>query len=121
MSIESILFFILALFVWGLSAAARWFQEQVNRRSTDGLEFEPIEWSSDPELETAPNVQTLKAPVLKKQPSRPIPDRRRIVSEPKPVHRFGLDKPQTLRQGIILMTVLGPCRALESPNDTRSF
>lgn len=121
MSIESILFFVLALFVWGLSAAARWFQEQVNRRSTDGLEFEPIDWSSSPELEAVPNVQTLEAPVLKKQPSRPIPDRGRAVSQPKPGHRFGLDKPQTLRQGIILMTVLGPCRALESPKDSNAF
>lgn len=121
MSMESILFFILALFVWGLSAAARWFQEQVNRRSTDGLEFEPIEWSSDPELETVPNVQTLEAPVLKKQPSRPIPDRGSLVRQKKTGNRFGLAKPQTLRQGIILMAVLGPCRALEPPKDSNSF
>jgi len=121
MSIESILFFILALFVWGLSAAARWFQEQVNRRSTDGLEFEPIEWSSEPELEPVPNVQTLEAPVLKKQPTRPMPDRGSLVRHQKTVNRVGLDKPETLRQGIILMTVLGPCRALESRKDSNTF
>lgn len=119
MSIESILFFILALFVWGLSAAARWFQEQMNRHSTDGIEFEPIDWSSEPELEPVPKVQSLEAPILKKQPSRPIPERGSLVRQQKTVNRFGLDKPQTLRQGIILMTVLGPCRALESSSDTR--
>jgi len=118
MSVDSIIFFVLALIVWGLSVAARWFQEQMQKQSTDGIEFEPIDWSSGSEREPVPNVQTQETPVPKEQPSPPIiPDRRGMIRQKGMVSRLGLGRPQTVRRGIILMTVLGPCRALEKSDE----
>lgn len=121
MSMESIIFFVLALFVWGLSAVARWFQEQMGRNSTDGIEFEPIDWSSNLESELPP--VPLEPPIAPQQeqlhPSPPV--RREMFVKKEPIKRFGLGRPQTLRQGIILMTVLGPCRALEPSKDSIAF
>ena len=121
MSAETIIFFVLALMVWGLSVGARWFQEQMKKNSTDGMEFEPIDWSSSAELEAAPQAQPLVATDEHQQSKHLTPNRWGVVTRKETVRRFGLDRPQTLRQGIILMTVLGPCRALESSNDSRLF
>jgi len=121
MSVESIIFFLLALFVWGISVAARWFQEQMNSRSTDGIEFEPIDWSSSSDFEAESQSAPLVQPEVH-QRLRPLPSvPKNTVPRKELVKRFGLDRPQTLRQGIILMTVLGPCRALEPSKDSRSF
>ncbi len=121
MNVDSIIFFILVLFVWGLSVAARWFQEQMRKHSTDGIEFEPIDWSSGPELETVPTVQAPETPVLQELPVHSISDQNGHVRRNKVIRRFGLGNRQTFRQGIILMTVLGPCRALEPSNETKPF
>lgn len=118
MSVESIIFFVLALFVWGLSAVARWFQDQMQKRSTDGLEFEPIDWSPHPGFEEAPKGEAL-LPLSELQQTSPsaASDRRKIDRPKRSAIRLGLGRSQTVRQGIILMTVLGPCRAMEKPNE----
>ncbi|MDT7044081.1 hypothetical protein [Candidatus Nitronereus thalassa] len=122
MSVESIIFFLLALFVWGLSVAGRWLQEQMQKHSTDGVEFEPIEWSPQPEFEEAPKVPPAEAasPLEEPPPRPPVTSQSQNVRTTT-LRRLGLGSPQTLRQGIILMTVLGPCRALESSSDRRTF
>jgi len=121
MSAETIIFFVLALMVWGLSVGARWLQEQMGKNSTDGMEFEPIDWSSSAELEAVAKGEGFVPPDQPQQPSLSTSDRSRMVGQKKSVRRFGLGSPQTLRHGIILMTVLGPCRALELPNNSKPF
>jgi hypothetical protein len=124
MSVESIIFFLLALFVWGLSVAARWVQEQMQRHSTDGIEFEPIEWFPQPEAAEVSRIPSLEelGPWEEPQPkSSPTVKASKIVRHKKTIRRLGLGSPKTIRQGIILMTVLGPCRALESSSDVRTF
>ncbi|MFB3146550.1 MAG: hypothetical protein ACE1ZO_05440 [Nitrospirales bacterium] len=116
---ESIIFFVLALMVWGLLVGARWMKEQMDKASYEGA---PIEWSSRSALELSPAEETL---VLGQEQQSPTPvstDRSRM-SRPKKNfrRRLGLENPQNLRQGIILMTVLGPCRALEQPNNSKPF
>jgi len=118
MSMESIIFFVLALMVWGLLVGARWMKEQMDKASYEGA---PIEWSSSSALELSPTEETL---VLGQEQQSPTPvstDRSRTSRQKNIRRRLGLEHPQNLRQGIILMTVLGPCRALEQPNDSKSF
>lgn len=120
MSTESIVLFLLALLVWGLSVGAKWLQEQMERHTTDGIEMEPIEWPAPPEIEAISEPQMVRSgqPQL---PTPSAPDRGSRVRQKKMTKRLGLGNPQTLRQGMILMTVLGPCRALEQPSDSRPF
>ena len=118
MSMETIIFFVLALMVWGLSVGARWMKEQMDKASYEGA---PIEWSSRSALELSPTEETL---VLGQEQQSPTPvstDRSRTRRQKNIRRRLGLENPQNLRQGIILMTVLGPCRALEQPNSSRPF
>ncbi len=121
MSVESIVFFVLVLFFWGAAVAARWLQEQFAKHTTDGREFEPILWSSGPDNEAVPDAESPVPPDEQKHPGPTTLNLSRTVPQKKRIRQLGLHNPQTLRQGIILLAVLGPCRALEPPNDTRSF
>jgi hypothetical protein len=118
MSMESIIFFGLALMVWGLSVGARWMKEQMDKASYEGA---PIEWSSRSALELSPTEETLVLGQKQQSPTPVSTDRSRTFRQKNIRRRLGLAHPQNLRQGIILMTVLGPCRALEQPNDSKSF
>ncbi len=121
MSRESLIFFFLVLAVWGLSVAARWLQAQMEKHSTDGIEFEPIEWSPGSIVEPAQESESFVMPDQGQPSSAPPVDRTLLVRPKRPKMRLGLGNPQTLRQGIILMTILGPCRALEPSNDLKPF
>jgi len=118
MSMETIIFFVLALLVWGLSVGARWMKGQMDKASYEGA---PIEWSSRSALELSPTEETLVLGQEQQSPTPVSPDRSRTSRQKNIRRRLGLENPQNLRQGIILMTVLGPCRALEQPNDSKSF
>jgi len=118
MSMESIIFFVLALMVWGLSVGARWMKEQMDKASYDG---EPIEWSSSSTLEVSPTEGLAALSEEGQSHTSVSTDRSRTIRRKNIRRRLGLENPQNLRQGIILMTVLGPCRALEQPNNSRPF
>ncbi len=118
MSMESIIFFVLALMVWGLSVGARWMKGQMDKASYEGA---PIEWSSSSALEVSPTEETLVQGEEGQSHPSVSPDRSRTSRHKNIRRRLGLENPQNLRQGIILMTVLGPCRALEQPNSSRPF
>ncbi len=118
MSMETIIFFVLALMVWGLSVGARWMKEQMDKASYEGA---PIEWSSSSALEVSP-TEGLSALSEEGQSHTSDSTARGRKSRQKNIRRrLGLKNPQNLRQGIILMTVLGPCRALEQPNNSKPF
>lgn len=121
MSWESLILFVLALFVWGISVAGRWLQEQMAKTSSSGNEFEPIEWSPHPEFEEMTRGEALALLDGLQQKNSPTFIPSQIIRQKKTVRRLGLGRPQTLRQGIILMTVLGPCRALEQSKDSTPF
>lgn len=119
MSMESIIFFVLALIVWGLSVGARWMKEQMDKASYDG---EPIEWSSTSSALELSSTEENLALDEEGQSHTPVSTDRSRTSRQKNIRRrLGLEHPQNLRQGIILMTVIGPCRALEQPNNSRPF
>ena len=121
MSRESLIFLIVILAVWGISIAARWLQEEIERGTTDDTEFEPIE--KYPGLETEPVSKPETLAPLEATKHRPSPalDQEKQTHQRKLSNQLGLESTQTLRQGIILMTVLGPCRANEPISTIRSF
>ncbi len=77
------------------------------------------DWGRPPEVEAAPELRPVVKPALKSEPARsqsgpaigairpPIPSERRHARHHMFQHR------RALREGIVMLTVLGPCRALQ--------
>ena len=59
MSRESLIFLLVVLAIWGLSVAARWLQEEIEKNTTNEIEFEPIEESPSLETESVSKSKTL--------------------------------------------------------------
>jgi hypothetical protein len=114
---ESLVFFAVLLFLSGLALTIRWLNERIRRdiafRDLKDLCL-PGEDSREQHDRTAPKITKI-SPSKPKHPSQEfIPTtspKRRTASQPRLRNRADL------RQGIVIMTVLGPCRALEHPDD----
>jgi hypothetical protein len=114
MSRESLIFLLVVLAVWGLSVAARWLQQEIERSTADEIKFEPDKGSLRLEQPIS-TIETTK-PLL---PS--VPEEEKQTRQKKLSNQLGLDNIQKVRHGIILMTVLGPCRANDPINTLRYF
>jgi len=117
MSIESLMFFIVLLFLSLLGLAVRWFNEKI-RRDIALSDLKDLFLPSDDarEQEEPGETETRTTPPSKPKP--PIPTSRPTTTPKlRTAGRFRLRNKADLRQGIIIMTVLGPCRALERPED----
>ena len=121
MSRESLIFLLVVLAVWGLSVAARWLQEEIERGTTDDTEFEPIEKYPSLETESVSKPETLAPLEATKHRPSPALDQEKQTHQRKLSKQLGLDSMQKMRNGIILMTILGPCRANEPISTIRSF
>jgi len=121
MSRESLIFLLVVLAVWGLSVAARWLQEEIEKNTTNEIEFEPIEESPSLETESVSKSKTLAQFEANKPLPSPTLDQEKKTHQRKLSNQLGLDSKQKMRQGIILMTILGPCRANNPINTIRSF
>jgi Na+-transporting methylmalonyl-CoA/oxaloacetate decarboxylase gamma subunit len=117
MSIEALMFLIVFLFLSLLVLAVRWFNEKIRRDiALSGLKdlFLPSDDAREQQEGGVSEARTTSP----SKPKQPLPTfsptstpKRRTAS------RFRLRNKADLRQGIIIMTVLGPCRALEHPDD----
>ncbi len=126
MSIESIVFFFILLFLSLLALAIRWLHERIRRE---------IAYRGLKDL-FGPDEETPEEPSPEKKPERKKPEPTRISQKPMPpIETPGgpisrkrrtlrslprLRTPADLRNGIILMTILGPCRALEHQREDYS-
>lgn len=121
MNIESLVLFAVLLFLSLLALGIRWLNEKI-KRDIALKDLKDLFLPSD-----EPQAPPGRVPP---QPTRmahkPIPP----ILPPKstsPLHgrgawrRLRVHNRSDLRQGIIIMTVLGPCRALETTRDDRSF
>ena len=112
MSIEPFIYLTVFLFLTLLTFFARWLnekiQEEINRREILGSSEKPGEASAL----GAPQATTK----LREEPistlSRPTSPRKR-----RAVLKISLHNETDLRQGIVLMAVLGPCRAFTPPTE----
>lgn len=117
MSIEALVSFIVFLFLALVALAIRWLNERIRRdialRDLKDLFLPSHDSRKQPDRE-APDATKASAlkPQQPKQTFRPtMAPKRRTAS------RLRLRNKADLRQGIIIMTVLGPCRALQHPDD----
>jgi hypothetical protein len=117
MSIEALVSFIVFLFLALVALAVRWLNERI-RRDIALKDLKDLFLPSD----DAPQQPDREAPdITKTFPSKPQQPKQtfRPTMSPKrrTASRLRLRHKADLRQGIIIMTVLGPCRALEHPDD----
>jgi hypothetical protein len=112
MTPEQLVLFVLVVLAWLGGALLRWLRgraeppappEERRRREPPGLRY-PVE---EAVVAPAPLAPRAPAPAL---PPRAPGDRRR---------RVFVAGPGDLRRAIVLMTVLGPCRALEREHSER--
>ncbi|GJL68735.1 MAG: hypothetical protein NPIRA06_13700 [Nitrospirales bacterium] len=117
MSIESLVFFAVLLFLSGLALAIRWLNERIRRdiafKNLKDL-FLPSNNAHDQGApEAADNTKTSQT-----KPQQPVlPFRPTTSPKRRTASQLRLRNRADLRQGIVIMTVLGPCRALQHPDD----
>lgn len=113
MSIEALVSFTVFLFLSLLVLAIRWLNEKL-RGDISLRDLFPSD-DSRPQREGGVTETLRTSPSKQKQPRQKsgptIPPERRAGSH------LRLHNKADLRQGIIIMTVLGPCRALQHPDD----
>lgn len=115
---ESLVFFAVLLFLSGLALAIRWLNERIRRdiafKNLKDL-FLPSNDAHDQGDRSRATDTTKTSQTKPKQPVQQfIPTtspKRRTASQ------LRLRNRADLRQGIVIMTVLGPCRALQHPDD----
>ncbi len=107
-SIESLSFIAIVLLVWMIANIGSWLREQIERYARHQEEFEvreavpsfPATGSGQPEGVTAASPEIIS-------PRAAVPE--------SPTHpaRLRYRSRKAARRGIILMTVFGPCKALD--------
>ncbi len=113
MSIESLLFLGIVLLVWMIASVGSWLREQIERYARYQEELEARE--AFPPVPDAGSVQP--EGVTSEAPECPPP---RVVARErlKNSARLRYRNRKTVRRGVILMTVFGPCKALEPRNES---
>lgn len=113
MSVEAFVFLGIVLLVWFLASMGSWLREQLERYTR--YQEELVAREAFPPSPDSGSVQFEEVPT---EPSE--------ITPPRVVARARLQRPARLRyrsrkaarQGVILMTVFGPCRALELRGDS---
>ncbi|HQU28270.1 MAG: hypothetical protein H6750_00850 [Nitrospiraceae bacterium] len=117
MSIEALVSFIVFLFLSLLALAVRWLNERI-RRDMALRDLKDLFLPSDDSGEKGVREALGTTPTPSSKSKEPIQKFRPITSPTRrTASRLRLHNKADLRQGIIIMTVLGPCRALEHPDE----
>ena len=117
MNIEAFVSFTIFLVLALIALAIRWLNERIRRdiafRDLKDL-FLPSNDSREGPDHAAPDTTRISS----SKPKQPIQEFRPTTSpKRRTAIPLRLRKRADLRQGIIIMTVLGPCRALEHPDE----
>ncbi|HBP86325.1 MAG TPA: hypothetical protein DD706_01345 [Nitrospiraceae bacterium] len=117
MSLEAFISFTIFLFLSLIALAIRWLNERI-RRDIALRDLKDLFLPSGDSREQQDRAASDTTKTSQSKPKQPIQKfrptttpKRRTASRPR------LRNKADLRQGIIIMTVLGPCRALEHPDD----
>jgi len=117
MSIETFVSFTIFLVLALFALAVRWLTEKI-RREIALKDLKDLFLPSDDAREQQERGATKTRTTSLSKPKQPIATfRPTTTTKRRMVSRFRLGNKADLRQGIIIMTVLGPCRALEHPDD----
>jgi hypothetical protein len=117
MSLEALISFVVFLILSLIALAIRWLNERI-RRDIALKDLKDLFLSEDDSanqgVPETPDITNL-SPSSPKQPIQKF--RPTTIPKRRTASRLRLRNKADLRQGIIIMTVLGPCRALEHPDD----
>ena len=120
MSLEPFVYLALFLFVAFLIFIGRWLSREIEKQAAYDMgsrmpgmdQQEPSGWSHYTEGSSPP----LDERSISTEPSSPR--KPRGVDEKR---HMRLGRLREFRRGMVLMTILGPCKALEQPNDSTHF
>ena len=114
---ESLILFIVFLFLSAIALAIRWLNEKI-RQEIALKDLKDLFLPSDDALEQSDRVAPDTTRTSPSKPTQPLQTfSPTTTTKRQAVSRLRLGNKADLRQGIIIMTVLGPCRALEPPDD----
>jgi hypothetical protein len=117
MSIEALVLFAVLLFLSLIGLAIRWLNERI-RRDIAFKDLKDLFLSDDDSREQPDRQAPDTTRTSPSKPKHPIQEFRPTTSpKRRTASRLRLRNKADLRQGIIIMTVLGPCRALQHPDD----
>lgn len=117
MSIESLVLFAVLLFLSLIGLAIRWLNERI-RRDIAFKDLKDLFLADDDSRKQRDREAPATTKTSPSKPKQPIQEFRPTISPKRRTgSRLRLRNKADLRQGIIIMTVLGPCRALERPED----
>ena len=108
MSIESLIFLGIVLFVWMIANIGSWLREQIERYSRYQEELDARE-----AFPASPDSGSVRPEEVTAELPEPVPARIGAGESVKSPARLRYRSRSAARQGIILITVLGPCKALE--------
>ncbi|MDH5563251.1 MAG: hypothetical protein OEY91_06460 [Nitrospirota bacterium] len=113
---ESLILFFVFLFLSAIALGIRWLHEKI-RREIALKDLKDLFLPSDDALEQPDRVTPATTRISLSKPQPPIHTFRPTITPKRlTASRLRLCHRADLRQGIIIMTVLGPCRALEHPD-----
>ena len=113
MRIEPLIFLGIVLLVWMIASLGSWLREQIERYSRDREAVDAHEGffpAPDPACSEEVSVE------LPETPPSPVVARERL--KPRASGRLRYRNQKAARQAMILMTVFGACKALESRDES---
>jgi len=110
MSLEPFIYLFVFLLLGALVLLGRLLHEKVREDINLRDLFSPSETSQEPQ-----DRRRREVPTPSRQEAKLSPPRTQGPRSPRMRLKKSLHNKSDLRQGIMLMTVLGPCRALEPP------
>ena len=114
---ESLILLFVFLFLSAIALAIRWLNEKI-RREIVLKDLKDLFLPSDDAREQQERGATETRTTSPSKQKKPIPAFRPTTTPKRlTASRLRLRNRADLRQGIIIMTVLGPCRALEHPDN----
>ena len=108
MSIESLIFIGIVLFVWMIANIGSWLREQIERYSRYQEELDARE-----AFPSSPDSGSVRPEEVTAELPEPVPARIVARERRQRPARLRYRSRRSARQGIILMTVFGSCKALE--------
>lgn len=112
MSIESLSFIAIVLLVWMIANIGSWLREQIERYARHQEAFEAHE-----AFPPAPDSGSVPAQGATAELPQRISTHSVVRESLRRPARFRYRSRSAARQGVILMTVFGPCKALEPRNE----
>jgi len=117
MSIETFVSFTIFLVLALFALAVRWLNERI-RRNIALSDLKDLFLPSDEAGEQQERLVIETSTTSPSKPKQPISTFRPTTTpKRRRAGRLRLRNKADLRQGMIIMTVLGPCRALQHPDD----